>query len=87
MKIIAIALAAVVVSGSAWAQSVGGGGFTPPSSVPNLQNLGGVIGGLSTGTNRFSIDPVRAIPALNGAAASFQLGTDTFFTLVRPQPN
>jgi len=63
MKKLAIALLIVGVPVGAQAQgAVNGLGFTPPSTVPTYNNLGGVLGGVNQGIQSFTISDVKAIP-------------------------
>lgn len=86
MKAIVIAAAAVLLAGPAMAQSVGGLGFTPPSTVPTYNNLGGVLGGVGTGVTAFTLTDVRTIPALNQGGTQLQGNFNSFIISVRPVP-
>ena len=87
MKHLAIALLIFGVPFGAQAQAVNGIGFTPPGSVPTFQNLGGVLGGVSTGVNQFTIAPVNSIGLFHNSPGLISLGVKSNFIIGLARPS
>jgi hypothetical protein len=87
MKYAIIAAATFLFSAPAMAQAVNGLGFTPPATVPNFNNLGGVLGGVGQGIQSFTISDVNTIGVFHNTPGLTTLGTGAQFIIGLARPN